>query len=169
MKSYSLACMWLPATRLFGLKRWLLRVAGAQVGRRVRCASSARFQLNGQLRIGEGTWIGHDALIVGGDAAVHIGANCDIAPRVTLATGSHRIDPAGERVAGAGYSMPIRIGDGCWICAGATILGGAVIGEHSIVAAGAVVKGTFPPRSVIGGVPAKVIGCLGDDPARSVG
>lgn len=149
--------MWLPATRCFGFKRWFLRMAGAQVAEDVRCASSARFQLAGALRIGADTWIGHDVLIVGGNAPVHIGANCDIAPRVTLATGTHRIDPAGPRVAGEGYSLPITIGDGCWVCTGATLLGGTTIGAHSIVAAGAVVKGEFPPRSVIGGVPARVI------------
>jgi len=154
--------MALPATRFFGLKRWLLRVAGARVGDGVRCASSARFQLTGELSIGSETWIGHDVLVVGGGSPVSIGRNCDIAPRVTLATGSHQIDPLGARVAGEGYSLPIVIGDGCWICAGATILGGTIIGSHSIVAAGAVVKGHFPPKSMIGGVPARVIRSTGE-------
>ncbi|MFN7183321.1 MAG: acyltransferase [Thermomonas haemolytica] len=154
---WSLLCPLLPATRLFRVKRGLLRLAGAQVAGKVRIVSSARFQLTGKLQIGNDTWIGHEVLVVGGNAPVAIGANCDIAPRVTIATGTHRIDPAGPRVAGAGDSLPVRIGDGCWICAGATILGGTRIGAHSIVAAGAVVRGEFPPRALIGGVPARVI------------
>ena len=60
-------------------------------------------------------------------------------------------------MAGEGYSLPISIGDGSWICTGATILGGTTIGERSIVAAGAVVKGVFPAGVLIGGVPARVL------------
>lgn len=51
----------------------------------------------------------------------------------------------------------IKIGTDCWIGAKVTILDGTVIGDHSIVAAGAVVTGKFPPYSIIGGVPAKII------------
>ncbi len=51
----------------------------------------------------------------------------------------------------------IKIGSDCWIGAKVTILDGTVIGDHSIVAAGAVVTGKFPPYSIIGGVPAKII------------
>jgi acetyltransferase-like isoleucine patch superfamily enzyme len=152
----------LPATRFFRLKAALLRWAGGQIGRGVRCASSARFALTGPLVIGEDTWIGHEVLIVGGDAPIHIGARCDLAPRVMLASGSHRIDLEGDRVAGKGYSMPITLGDGCWVGAGAIILGGTEIGPHSIVAAGAVVKGRFPSRVLIGGVPARVLRALND-------
>lgn len=152
----------LPATRFFGLKRGMLRLAGARVADKVRIASSARFWLGGPLQVGSDTWIGHDVLVVGGDAPVEIGARCDIAPRVTIATGTYRIDPDGPRVAGKGYSLPVKIGDGCWIGTGAIILGGTAIGEHSIVAAGAVVRGQFPARSLIGGVPARVIRPIDD-------
>lgn len=155
--AFSLVARLLPATRFFGLKRWLLRLAGAQVGDNVRCASSARFQLTGGLQIGADTWIGHEVLVVGGDAPVRIGACCDIAPRVLLATGTHQIAPHAAHVAGKGYSLPISIGDGCWIGAGAIILGGTTLGPHCIVAAGAVVRGQFPGRVLIGGVPARVI------------
>ena len=52
----------------------------------------------------------------------------------------------------------IKIGNDCWIGAKATILDGVVIGDGCIIAAGAVVtKGSYPPNSIIGGNPAKVI------------
>lgn len=51
----------------------------------------------------------------------------------------------------------VKIGSDCWIGAKVTILDGAVIGDHSIVAAGAVVIGHFPPYSIIGGIPAKIL------------
>lgn len=154
---YAIICFFVPQTRNFGFKRWLLRLAGANLGEGVKCVSSARFQLQGDLNIGADTWVGHEVLVVGGGASVSIGKNCDLAPRVSVATGTHRIDPAGSRVAGAGYSLPVQIGDGCWIGTGAIILGGTTIGANCIIAAGAVVKGEFPARTLIGGVPARVI------------
>ena len=52
-----------------------------------------------------------------------------------------------------------RIGENCLIGMGAVILNGAKIAPGSIVAAGAVVPEgkEFPPRSLIMGVPAKVM------------
>ena len=55
-------------------------------------------------------------------------------------------------------SAPIWIGDDVWIGANVTILKGANIGSGCIVATGSVVtQGDYPERSVLGGVPAKVI------------
>ncbi len=58
-----------------------------------------------------------------------------------------------------------RVGDGCLIGIRAVILGGAEIGEGCIVAAGAVVKenARIPPRSLLAGVPAKVLRAVTDD------
>jgi len=36
-------------------------------------------------------------------------------------------------------------------------LDGAVIGDGCVVAAGSVVRGEFPPFSIIGGVPARIL------------
>lgn len=154
---YNLTAPLLPATRANNIKVKFLRICGVCVGVDVRIVSSARFFLTGKLIISPGVFIGHDALIVGGDAEVSIGENVDIGPRVTLATGSHEITAEAYRVAGPGYSSPIKIGRGCWLGAGSIVLGGSVLGEGSIVAAGAVVKGCFPGGVLIAGVPARVV------------
>ncbi len=52
---------------------------------------------------------------------------------------------------------PIIIEDDVWIGFGAIILSGVTIGKSSIIAAGAVVTRSFPPYSIIGGNPAKLI------------
>lgn len=123
----------------------------------MRIASSARFSLSGRLSIGDGTWIGHEVLIAGGDADVTIGANVDIAPRVTIVTGSHELYGIEGRAAGVGFSRPVHVMDGVWVGAAATILGGVVIGRSSMVAAGALVRRDVADGVVVGGVPAKVI------------
>ena len=53
--------------------------------------------------------------------------------------------------------QPVVIEDDVWCAANVTILKGVTIGRGSIVAAGAVVTQSFPPYSVIGGVPAKLL------------
>jgi acetyltransferase-like isoleucine patch superfamily enzyme len=52
----------------------------------------------------------------------------------------------------------IHIGEGSWIASGAIITGGVKIGNHVIVAAGAVVTKDLPNHSIAAGIPAKVIG-----------
>lgn len=48
--------------------------------------------------------------------------------------------------------------EGVYVGAGAKILGNVRVGEWSIIAANAVVVKEVPPYSIVGGVPAKVIG-----------
>lgn len=148
---------WLPETRAFYSKRRILNLAGLDISPRVRICSSAKFMTLSQIIIGEGTWIGHEFLAVGGKAKIDIGKECDIAPRVTFATGTHELDLEGTRIAGAGSSNEIKIGDGTWICTNVTILGGSSIGRKCVIAAGSTVRGHFPNNVLIGGVPAKII------------
>ncbi len=51
----------------------------------------------------------------------------------------------------------ITIRRGAYLGANVTVLPGVEIGEHSMVAAGAVVTRDVPPRTLVAGVPARVI------------
>lgn len=154
---YRLLTALIPATRMFPLKRALLRWAGAAVGKNVRIATSAKFHLTGHLTIGDNTWIGHDVMIVGGDAPVRIGKDVDIAPRVLIVTGTHEPFGLPGKAAGQGSSQPISIEDGAWLGASVTVVGGVTVGSQSIVAAGALVRNDIDSGTVVGGVPARLI------------
>lgn len=52
--------------------------------------------------------------------------------------------------------------DNVFIGSNTTILGGVRIGPNAIVAAGSVVTKDVPENSIVGGVPAKVIGSFED-------
>lgn len=148
----------IPPTRLFGFKRLLIKWCGAKIAGNVRIVSTARFYINGNLSIGSDTWIGHEVLIAGGKGGdVIIGSKVDIAPRVSIITGSHHLFTEPNRAAGTGYSTPIVIEDGVWLGAASTILGGVTIGKCSVVAAGALVNRNVHTRTKVAGVPARKI------------
>lgn len=146
----------LPDTRFFGFKRLLYRTAGATIGKNVRICSSVKISGNGKLIVGDGTWIGHETLIIS-SSSIMIGCNVDIAPRVYLGTGTHEINLKSPGIAGEGISRSIIIGDGCWLGVGSTILPGTELGDKCIVAAGAVLTKNFPSYKMVAGVPAKII------------
>ncbi len=148
----------IPETSCFGLKRFFLRLAGAKIGKNVRICSNVSIIGNGDLSIGDNTWIGHETIIIC-STELKIGANVDIAPRCYIGTGTHEINlnPNEPNVAGKGKSCSIEIGDGCWICACSTLLPGCKIGKQSIIAAGAVVKGEVGCRELWGGALARFI------------
>lgn len=148
--------IFIPETRCFGVKRILYRMAGVQIGKNVRICSSAKITGNGSLSIGDNTWIGHEALIIS-SSSIRIGKNIDIAPRVYIGTGTHKIDLSTPNIAGDGFSLDITIKDGSWIAANSTILPGVVLGPKTIVAAGSVVVSDTPEYVLVGGVPAKIL------------
>lgn len=51
-----------------------------------------------------------------------------------------------------------EIGAFAWICSRSIILPGVKVGEGAVVASGAIVTKDVPPYSIVGGIPAKVIG-----------
>jgi acetyltransferase-like isoleucine patch superfamily enzyme len=65
-----------------------------------------------------------------------------------------RDEPVGRQFAAP---RPVRIGSGSWLGHGALVVGGATIGEHVVIGAGAVVTGDLPDYSVAVGNPARVI------------
>lgn len=107
-----------------------------------------------EIHIGDSTYFTSDSHIEAVESIV-IGANCAISWGVTIIDSDHHeIEIEGKS---AEVTQPVKIGDHVWVGCNATILKGTVIGDNSIVAAGSVVKGEFPPNSLIAGNPAKVI------------
>jgi galactoside O-acetyltransferase len=60
---------------------------------------------------------------------------------------------------------PIRICEGAWIGARSIILKGVTIGAGAVVGMGSVVTKDVPPRTVVGGNPARIIREIGPAPA----
>ena len=87
------------------------------------------------------------------------------AHHVCVTTGSHDYNKFdGSRIWTAIKSgNDITIKQGAWIGSNATILGPCVVGEHSVVAAGAVVTRDVPPYAIVAGVPARLVKTIAPD------
>lgn len=85
---------------------------------------------------------------------IEIGDNALIGQQVVIATLNHDLIP--EKRANM-TPAPVKIGNGVWIGAHATILPGVTVEGGAVVAAGAVVTKDVPKNTVVAGVPAKII------------
>ena len=109
----------------------------------------------GDVIIGDHTRIGLHNTIIG---PVTIGSHVNLAQGITITALNHNFSDAEKRIDEQGVNTtPVVIEDDIWIGANAVILPGVTIGQHSVVAAGAIVTKDVPPHSLVAGVPAKVI------------
>lgn len=108
--------------------------------------------------IGEGTWIGVFT-VIDGIGGLKIGKYCDISCGVHIITHSTVKRCVTERKYNKLDKAKTVIEDYVFIGENATILKGAHIGHHSIIAAGSVVeeKTIIPPYSLVAGIPGKLV------------
>jgi acetyltransferase-like isoleucine patch superfamily enzyme len=85
---------------------------------------------------------------------IEIGKNVRMGPGIKIISANHNILDFNKHIT----EKPIKIGDNCWIGANAVILPGVELGDHIIVAAGAVVSKNFLEENcIIGGVPTNLL------------
>ena len=109
----------------------------------------------GDVLIGDHTRIGLHNTIIG---PVKIGDNVNLAQGITVTALNHNFNDPSKRIDEQGVSTSaVNIGNDIWIGTNAVILPGVSIGNHSVVAAGAVVTKDVPAHTLVAGVPAKVI------------
>ena len=109
----------------------------------------------GDVTIGDHTRIGIHCTVIG---PVCIGSNVNLAQGITVTALNHNFEDTTKRIDEQGISTkPVVIGDDVWIGANAVILPGVTIGQHAVIAAGAVVTKDVPDYSLVAGVPAKEI------------
>jgi len=141
--------------------RNILRHLFAECGKNVRFCASDFFSFK-TLYIKDDVYIGRGAKFSARHAHIYIGNKVMFGPNVTIRGGNHNTSVVGKFMADVDSKREsddqnVIIEDDVWVGAGAIILKGSRIGRGSVVAAGAVVTKSFPPYSVVGGVPAKLL------------
>lgn len=134
------------------LKIALLRLFGAKIGRGVLLKPGINVKSPWKVEIGDFAMIGERAWL-DSVAPIAIGAHVCISQDAYLCTGNHDwTDPAFGLI-----EWPLVVEDGAWIGARATILPGARVGAHAVVAAGTVLSKTAEPYTIYAGNPAVAV------------
>ena len=94
------------------------------------------------------------------DASVTIGNFVTLSYGSYIITGGLELPVQIKPSYGVHIARPVKLGNFVWVGARAVILPGITVGEHAVIAAGAVVTKDVAPGTVVAGVPAKFIRTL---------
>ena len=130
----------------------------AKIGMFSKLLSTSHLSTYGKgLKMGNNSAIG-DYTHFGAPGGIVIGNDVIMGSYISFHSENHNFSDTGKLIREQGVShLGITLGNNIWVGAKVTFLDGCKIGDNSVVAAGAVVKGEFPSNSVIGGIPAKII------------
>lgn len=131
---------------------------------RIRIGAWVHIGDGNRIRCHEGSLSIGDKVVMGRENTINVYLDVVIEPEALISDWvyvcdfDHRSDDLGTSIRRQGIvKAPVRIGRGTWVGVKASILRGADIGEHSIVGAHAVVRGSVPAYAVVAGVPARVV------------
>jgi acetyltransferase-like isoleucine patch superfamily enzyme len=118
------------------------------------------------IKIGKDSLIGEFS-VIRGQGGVEIGDRVYTSPFTQIIAVNHIFDDPNRPFIDQGITAEgIVIEDDVWLGASAVITDGVRIGKGAVVAAGAVVVKDVPPHTVVGGVPARPIKTIGDNPVE---
>jgi maltose O-acetyltransferase len=125
-------------------KRFVVR------GRIARCEIAAK--AGAHIAIGDRVFLNQGA-VVAAQESIEIGDDTLIGDFSAIYDSNyHQLEPSH-----ADKPKPVTIGRNVWLGSGVLVLPGSEIGDHTVVAARSVVRGTLPSRVLAAGNPAKVI------------
>lgn len=111
----------------------------------------------GEMRIGDGTWIGQQCFLHAA-GSITIGANVGVGPAVRILTSTHAEAGRDVPILHSPLELaPVIVEDDADLGVGAIVLPGVTVGRGAQVGAGAVVTRDVPPYSVVAGNPARVL------------
>ncbi len=134
---------------MYGWRRFLLRLFGAKIGKKVIIRPSAQITYPWKVTIGDYSWIGDDVVLYS-LGTITIGTNTIISQKGYICTGSHDYDKIDFPI----YAKPIIIRDSCWLATdvfvapGVEIVDEVVIGARSSVYKSILEKGVYKGNPV---------------------
>lgn len=139
----------------------LLRQMFAEIGEGCYIEPPLRCNWGGRhVHFGKNVYANFNLTLVD-DTHIYVGDGTMFGPNVIVATAGHPILPE-LRAQIYQYNAPVRIGENCWIGAGAILLPGVTVGAGTVVGAGSVVTRDLPPDVVAVGNPCRVLRSIGE-------
>lgn len=133
----------------------ILKKLLGSVGKNSLFEPDFRCEFGYNIYVGDNFYANFDCVMLDG-GGIYIGNDVMLGPRVGIYTSSHAYW-AEERVKGACFGRPVRIGNGVWIGGGVHIAQGVTIGDNTIIGSGSVITKDIPANVVAAGVPCRVI------------
>ncbi|MGK7891165.1 MAG: hormogonium polysaccharide biosynthesis acetyltransferase HpsU [Leptolyngbyaceae cyanobacterium] len=133
-----------------GIRVFLLRLFGANIGQGVVIRPTARFLYPWKITIGDHSWIGDDAFLYSLDL-ITIGSHAVVSQKCYLCTGSHDITHPQFHLQVA----PITIGNGAWVATDCFVAPGVTIGANAVIGARSSIFKDMPAGQVCLGSPCK--------------
>lgn len=115
---------------------------------RMRDGAKIRVRKGAECVIGNNSSINSNNMIACHERII-IGDNVQFSPNVQIYDHDHDYRAEGGLKAMKYKTSPIEIGNNVWIGANTVILRGTKLGDNCVVGAGSIIKGEFPPNSVI--------------------
>ena len=126
-------------------------------GKNFQVAIGAKLEHLHNIEVGEDVYIGPDCWICGIRGGIKFDDQVMLGPQICMSSSNHIIKNNSYRF-GPGEGKKIHIKKGTWIASNCVIVAGVTIGECCLIAAGAVVTKDIESNSIVGGVPAEIIG-----------
>ncbi|NPA51691.1 MAG: colanic acid biosynthesis acetyltransferase WcaF [Aquificae bacterium] len=137
---------------MYGWRRFLLRLFGAEIGKEVIIRPTARITYPWKIKIGDYSWIGDDVVLYS-LGEIEIGNNVVISQRSYLCTGSHDYTKIDFPI----FAKKIIIEDEVWLATDVFVAPGVKIEKGTVVGARSSVFSSLPKGKVCIGNPAKPV------------
>lgn len=137
---------------LYGWRRFIYRLFGATIGKKVLIRPSVRCTYPWKLKVGDHSWIG-DQVVIYSLGEITIGKNVVISQKTYLCTGSHDYRKTTFDI----YSEPISIKDEAWIASDVFVAPGVSIGKGTVVGVRSTVLNDLPDGKICYGNPAQIV------------
>lgn len=135
------------------LRQLFFRLAGVKIGKGSTVHMGVKYFLPRGVQIGDDTIIGFRTFL-DGRKSLKIGNHVDIASEVMIYNSEHDLESVGFEA----RSEEVEVSDYVFIGPRAIVMPGVKIGKGAVVAGGAVVTKDVDAFTIVGGVPAKLIG-----------
>ena len=136
----------------YGLKRFLLRLFGANVGKRVFIKPNVNIKYPWFLEVGDNVWIG-EGVWLDNLAEIKIKNNVCISQGAYILTGNHNYKKETFDL----ILKPVLIENGVWVGSKVVVCPGVTLNAHAVITAGGVISKDAEAYTIYKGNPAQAI------------